>query len=180
MCFKTEDEIDQIRHYVKSYYMPLLSEFDLAKLQENYNDDGDVVVEKKLPTFFNPKQSNCSRISKSLILMDDKLPKMPKFKSVNMSSKDRLEMISEYSHKRFKVLDQSIKTIKREENEKKLEFKRMMFLIEKQKETRRVRQSQLTMPLSRSPDKHQQRINTMVTADDEDGSILIDDLDVTN
>lgn len=59
--------------------MPLLSDFDLAKLEETYNDDGDLVVEKRLPTFYNPKQSSCSRISKQLILMDDKLPKMTKF-----------------------------------------------------------------------------------------------------
>lgn len=88
-----------------------------------------------------------------------------------MSAKDRLEMIAEYSHKRFKVLDNSIKTIKREESEKKLELKRMMFLVDQQRK-RRVRQS-FPLPSSRSPDTQ-----VLVTKIDDDEA-QIGDQEVT-
>lgn len=37
MCYKTEDEVLQVKHFVKTYYMPLLTDKEVSKLDEEYD-----------------------------------------------------------------------------------------------------------------------------------------------
>jgi len=44
MAFKTEDDILQMKHFVRTYYSPILTEADFDKLDQTYVEKEEVIV----------------------------------------------------------------------------------------------------------------------------------------
>lgn len=113
MCFKTEDEILQMKHFVKTYYMPILSERDIAKIDEEYDyietmKEVDVVVTKR--DLSSPRKPSCSRHQKNSRLSENDFPSLNRYQLANMTNDER----GEYLKKRFRAFDLSAKSLRKD------------------------------------------------------------------
>ena len=76
MSFHSHCEILQIKHYIKTYYEPLLTDIEIRKLDQDYvaqMETTEELVEKRDIT--SPRKHICSKVQATLRSSQDDLPK---------------------------------------------------------------------------------------------------------